>query len=125
MREAFEGDGFIEEVVRGGMLEPIGVVEGDVRVWIGGVDLRQGIGEGVDLAVGRVDDSVAEGPVAASDVGDGFSFIGSKRLKTGLGELVAGLLGRFLAIEPEAMVEGFTPKLAIEDIKVVVEPGVG
>ena len=125
MREAFEGNGFVEGVVREGLLEPVGVVEDDVRVWIGGLDLRERIGVGVDLAVGRVDDSVAEGPVAASDVGDGFSFIGSKRLKTGFGELVAGLLGRVGTVEPEAMVEGFAPELAIKDIEVVVEPGVG
>ena len=121
----FEGDGFVEGGFGKGMREPVGVVEDDVRVRFGGVNLREGIGVGVDLAVGRVDDSVAEGPVAASDVGDGFSFIGSKRLKTGFGELVAGLLGRVGTVEPEAMVEGFAPELAIKDIEVVVEPGVG
>ena len=33
------------------MVEPVGVVEGDIRVGRGGLDLGKGIGDGVNLAV--------------------------------------------------------------------------
>ena len=73
------------------MVEPVGVVEGDLWVGRGGLDLGEGIGDGVNLAVRIFDNEVAECSVAAPDVCDGLALMRSEYGEADLGEIVAGL----------------------------------
>ena len=47
---------------------------------------------------------MAKYSVAAPDIGDGVALLRSECGEAGLGEIVAGLLGRFIALEPEPVV---------------------